>query len=401
METHKPLGLALICSPDGSILKVLMDDFTIAAIKPGNLFLDFIDHSCQEKGQEFLARLGGGKAQIDWELSVLTDREIRLLHFFGVTTHLGLFILGVTSRQGAQLLVDGLKSSNNEQTISGALEEISFLSQSSPGAGADVYEELTAINNEMASLQRELARRNAELKAANDQLEALNDQKNQLLGMAAHDLRAPLGVVLTYSEFLLDEAAHRWSDEHLEFISDMKLSAEFMLRLVNDLLDLSRIEAGTLTLDLQTTDLSSLVSHNVSLNRVLAAKKGIALALRIESIIPAMNIDRSKIEQALNNLITNAIKFSHPATSVEVCLRLIENEVVVSVKDEGQGIPADEMEKLFKPFQKTSVSSTAGEQSTGLGLAITRKVIEGHRGRIWVESQVGRGSTFSFTLPLS
>ena len=116
--------------------------------------------------------------------------------------------------------------------------------------------------------------------------------------------------------------------------------------------------------------------------------------------MPVLALDEQKLEQALNNLIGNAVKFSYPESVVEVDIRRLGEEVVVSVRDHGQGIPAHETKQLFQPFATTSVRGTAGEKSTGLGLAITRKVVEGHGGRIWLESRVGEGSTFSFSLPL-
>lgn len=117
--------------------------------------------------------------------------------------------------------------------------------------------------------------------------------------------------------------------------------------------------------------------------------------------MPEVAIDRGKIEQVLNNLIGNAVKFSHPGRAVHVSITAADGIATVAVRDQGQGMPEADLSKLFKPFSKTSVQSTGGEQSTGLGLAIVRNIVEGHGGRIWVESEVGRGSTFSFTLPLA
>jgi signal transduction histidine kinase len=119
-----------------------------------------------------------------------------------------------------------------------------------------------------------------------------------------------------------------------------------------------------------------------------------------DSVIPFMMIDKAKIEQVLNNLITNAVKFSNPGSSVEMRLTKSGEDVVLSVTDHGLGIPPQELDKLFKPFQRTSVRSTGGEESTGLGLAIVRKVVVGHAGKVWVDSEVGKGSTFYASLPI-
>ena len=172
-----------------------------------------------------------------------------------------------------------------------------------------------------------------------------------------------------------------------------------MLKLINDLLDVAKIESGRLDLELATGDLCGQIEENLTMNRMLAEKKGIRLDFAPECGVPLFRFDPGKIEQVLNNLISNAIKFSAPGTAVTVQASRVNDSVVVSVRDHGQGIPAEELDKLFKPFGKTTVRSTAGEKSTGLGLAICRKIVEGHGGRIWAESEVGKGSTFSFSLP--
>ncbi len=235
----------------------------------------------------------------------------------------------------------------------------------------------------------------------NSALEALNEQKNRLLGMAAHDLRNPLGVILAYSDFLETEAFAVLNEDQRDFVSTIKSTSEFMLNLINELLDVSTIESGQLQLECTPTDLNELARHNVSRNRVLAHQKRIELDFEGSENFPPLTIDRGKIEQVLNNLIGNAVKYSHPDTRVTVRLSRNENQVTVSVSDQGQGIPEEDLPKLFKAFGRTSVQATAGEQSTGLGLAIVRKIVEGHGGKMSVQSRVGEGSTFSFTLPVA
>jgi len=136
------------------------------------------------------------------------------------------------------------------------------------------------------------------------------------------------------------------------------------------------------------------------LNRVLAAKKQIEIELMDEPL-PLLLLDASKIEQVLNNLLSNAIKFSPPRTTIRVRVARADDQILLAVQDQGPGIPPNELDKLFKPFQRTSVKSTAGEKGTGLGLSIVKKIVEGHHGKIWVESQVGQGTTFFVALPLS
>lgn len=254
-----------------------------------------------------------------------------------------------------------------------------------------LYDDLSRLNNELATAQRALAKSNAEL-------DRLNIQKNELLGIAAHDLRNPLQVILTYSHFLLEEAAGL-AAEHREFVRTIRSSSQFMLHLVDDLLDVARIEAGTLDLDLAPVDLGALVERNVALNRVLAEPKGTHIELRREGEIPEMVLDAPKTEQVLNNLIGNAVKFSPPGSTVEVRLARREEGVALSVRDQGAGIRPEELETLFRPFQKGRNRSTAGEKSTGLGLAIVKRIVEGHRGEIRVDSAPGEGTVFHVLLP--
>lgn len=247
----------------------------------------------------------------------------------------------------------------------------------------------------------ELEQLTTELRAKNGELARLVEQKNRFLGIAAHDLRNPLGVILGYTELLLSGDAGAVNEEQAEILSVVNSSVDFMLGLINDLLDMSMIQAGALRLDMRPADFGAIVRKNVATNRVVADKKRIALLLREEVKLEPLVIDRRKIEQVLNNLISNAVKYSHPRTTVEIRVAREGDEVVISVKDQGVGIPRSELENLFRPFQKTSARSTAGERSTGLGLAIVRIIVEGHRGRIWVESEVGRGSTFHVSLPIN
>jgi signal transduction histidine kinase len=178
-------------------------------------------------------------------------------------------------------------------------------------------------------------------------------------------------------------------------------NGEFMLKLIDNLLDVAKIESGRLDLELATGDLCDLIEENLTMNRMLAEKKGIRLDFAPECGLPLFRFDRGKVEQVLNNLISNALKFSEPGTAIAVQTSRVNGSVVVSVRDHGQGIPAEELDKLFKPFGRTTVRSTAGEKSTGLGLAISRRIVEGHGGRIWAESEPGKGSSFSFSLPVA
>jgi len=390
-------GVVLLCDRQGRVLNVLRDDLDFGSRVPvGSPLAGLADAGVQEKVAGFLAELQERQAAYDWQITAFVDGALVPLHFAGAQVKDDFLVVVASSRHGLGRLNEELMLINNEQTnaLRAALKELSDRSRRALGGDAGVYDELTELNNELANLQREMARKNAEL-------EKLNQQKNRFLGMAAHDLRSPLGVILSYSEFLQAEAGAVLNDEQREFVTTIKDTSQFMLNLVNDLLDVSTIESGQLRLNLESTDLVHLVERNVALNRVLANQKEIAIEFDPPPAPVELACDPGKLAQVLNNLIGNAVKFSHRGTRVRVRLTATASAVTVAIQDQGQGIPAADLPLLFKPFARVSVRSTAGEQSTGLGLAICRKVIEGHGGSIRVESEVGRGSTFIVTLPIA
>jgi len=237
-----------------------------------------------------------------------------------------------------------------------------------------------------------------QLVASNSALTALNQQLNTFVGMAAHDLRNPLGVVLSFSKFLMRDSSRTFTPQQITFLTSIQTSAEFMLHLVNDLLDVSTIEAGKLTLDLRSFDVAALVDANVTLLRILAQEKEIEIVVTAVRPTPLVG-DARRLEQVLTNLLTNAIKYSHKQTRIDVSVRTADGQVEIAVRDRGQGIPTNELDRLFLPFSVTSVRATQGETSTGLGLMIAKKVVEAHHGRIRVESTEGEGSTFFVSLP--
>lgn len=259
--------------------------------------------------------------------------------------------------------------------------------------------EIEFLQHRLIKLNAGLTNMTRELQMTNAKLSEVNNLKNQFLGAAAHDLRNPLGVILNYGEFLLDEVGPSLTEEHRGFISSICKSSSFMLGLVNNLLDAVQIDAGQLALNREPVDLPKLVGQNIALNRVLSSKKRISLEFVSDPESFEVDVDPGKIEQVLNNLITNAVKFSLPGTTVRIHLAEQSGIVEIRVIDQGVGIPKSELGKLFKPFSKTSVRATANEPCTGLGLAIAHRIVEGHGGKLTVESRPGKGSTFTVRFP--
>jgi signal transduction histidine kinase len=269
----------------------------------------------------------------------------------------------------------------------------------------DEVADLARLHDSMISRLQEtggsIARVTAELHDRNLRLAELNDQKNEFVGMAAHDLRNPLAVFLGFTELMLKGHIGKLSEEQEQVVAVLRRDSEFMLGLVNDLLDVAKIESGKVNLDLKPVDLGALAEENVALNRLLAEKNGVKLALKRPGNLPSLSLDRPKIWQVFNNLLSNAVKFSQPGTLTTVELTPVTGGVAIEVRDQGAGIPPNDMESLFEPFSRGTTTPVEGERCTGLGLVIVKKIVESHGGTIKVESKVGVGSTFTVFLPES
>ncbi|MCA9662994.1 MAG: response regulator, partial [Myxococcales bacterium] len=280
---------------------------------------------------------------------------------------------------------------NNEQTnrLRDALKELSRR----PPPTDELYNEMSRLNSELATVQRELARRNA-------RLEQLNREKNELLGMAAHDLRNPMAAVLSLSQHLLRDAERSLAPRQIEMLGHLRDSSEHMLALVEDLLSLTTLETGTLRLALEATDLPELVGRAIRLARELAADKDVRIDYRRDCDGPRVAaLDPHKITQALDNLLSNAVKFSHPGSAIEVRLRCEAGAATIAVADRGIGMDEAHLRELFQPF-RAGRPGTKGERTTGLGLAIVQRIVRGHGGEVEVESAPDVGTTFTITLPL-
>jgi len=262
------------------------------------------------------------------------------------------------------------------------------------------YENAVQKNDELNKVHNDLIEAHRQLEQKNIELEKLNREKNHFLSIAAHDLRNPLTIIYTTADLITEELKEKTSEETIEFLEMIKQSSKFMRDLIEELLDVSIIDSGNLSICLEPVDIMELIRNNVSLNRVIAGRKQITVEFNPLNNLPMFQLDRKKIEQVLNNLISNAIKYSYPQSRVVIDSKCEEGNLVISVHDTGQGIPSSEMNKLFKPFQKMSVKTTSGESSTGLGLVIVRKIIEAHHGKVWAESRLNIGTTFNISLPL-
>ena len=287
---------------------------------------------------------------------------------------------------------------DNELLVSGEIDLVRINNQ---------HRHMVSLNHEISNLQRQLTKEKVllesaleELQETNEKLAILNEEKNRFMNMAAHDLRSPIATAISFTDILLHDEEDFPEETRKEFLKNIEERLNFSIQLMTELLDVSKIEAGTLTLNLQTNDYIALVKQSVGFNQLVADYKDMTIRSSFHEDSLAFVFDRNKMEQVLNNLISNAIKFSHHGSEIQVRVRRHPDHVETSVIDQGLGIAEDEIPILFKPFQKTSTLPTGGEKSTGLGLAICKKIVEEHKGEITVNSVKGEGSEFTFTIPL-
>lgn len=246
-----------------------------------------------------------------------------------------------------------------------------------------------------------IKKKKQQLEDANTRLEAVSQEKNKYIGIAAHDIRSPLGNIYLLSQLLLGRGSRDSLDpqqkEFIELINKISASA---LSLLNNILDISQIEAGTLRLKKEHQDYISFLREVIEMNKFIALNKEQTIALESSEPQLLLHFDKTYMGQALLNLLTNAVKYSHRGSPIVIAVRLEQGLVCTRVVDKGVGIRAEDKDKIFRPFQKAQNQPTGGEQSSGLGLAIVKKIVEAHNGSIGVESKHNKGTTFYFNLPL-
>lgn len=234
-----------------------------------------------------------------------------------------------------------------------------------------------------------------------EQLNSARTAETRLLGMAAHDLRNPLGSIRSLAEFLRNGTVGPLTTDQLDLVNTIHTTSQAMLTLVSDLLDVATIKAGELKIVPELQCLDELIETSVYLAKIAAAPKKIDITLAASAAITPVPVDAAKIKQVVDNLLSNAVKYSPPGSTVTVELHANDRACSFSVKDQGPGIPEHERDKLFQDFGRLSVRPTGGELSTGLGLAICRKIVDAHRGTIVAENLPDGGCEFRVTLPLT
>jgi signal transduction histidine kinase len=267
-------------------------------------------------------------------------------------------------------------------------------------AGGDFSRHVAVGNrDELGALAANLNRMSDELGRLYDQLEAANRHKSEFLANMSHELRTPLNAVIGFSDLLLERTFGALNDKQNEYIGIMLTSGRHLLSLINDILDLSKIEAGRMELELAQFDVAMAVDNAVTLVRDRAARHDLTLAVEVEPNLPLVVGDERKIKQILLNLFSNAVKFTPDGGRIEVRAGRTDAGVEIAVTDTGVGIAPEDHAAIFEEFRQVGNDYVRKREGTGLGLALTRRFVELHGGRIRVESEPGKGSTFTFTLP--
>jgi signal transduction histidine kinase len=251
--------------------------------------------------------------------------------------------------------------------------------------------------DELGALAANLNRMNDELRRLYEELETASRHKSQFLATVSHELRTPLNAIIGFSEVLHEQMFGELNEQQLGYTRDVLESGHHLLALINDLLDLSKVEAGRMELELSRVSLRMVLESGITVNADAAARRGIELRLSVEPDEITLDADERKLRQVIFNLLSNAVKFTPPGGAVDVSAERRDGKVEVAVADSGPGIAAQNAELIFEEFRQAD----GAEEGTGLGLPLARRFVELHGGRLWLESVVGEGSTFRFELPIS
>jgi signal transduction histidine kinase len=262
-------------------------------------------------------------------------------------------------------------------------------------AAGDFSRRLEVDNrDELGALAANVNRMNDELRRLYDELESVSRHKSEFLANMSHELRTPLNAIIGFSELLQLQVPGALNEEQLGYVGDVLDAGRHLLSLINDILDLSKVEAGKMELDVTEFSLREALEAGLTMHADRAGRAGVALDLALDPEEITIQADERKLRQVVFNLLSNAVKFTPPGGRIGISARLTNGTVEVDVTDTGAGVSAVDAERIFEEF-----ASGATAEGTGLGLPLSRRFVELHGGRLWVESVPGQGSAFRFTMP--
>ena len=282
-----------------------------------------------------------------------------------------------------------------EDSILGAL----VVRRRRPGAFSPQIAELVETFASQSALAMQHARFFQQLERKSREVEIASRHKSEFLASMSHELRTPLNAVIGFSDVLLDRVFGELTSKQEEYLEDIRDSGKHLLELLNEILDLSKIEAGKMQLELANTSLRETLEHGLAMVRERANRQDLSLDLTLDPGVDVVVADSLRLTQVIANLLTNAVKFTPAGGTIEASARRVANEIHVSVKDSGIGIAEADQARIFDAFQQGPRTVSAAAEGTGLGLTLCKQIAELHGGRLWVESHVGAGSTFTFAIP--
>jgi two-component system, NtrC family, sensor kinase len=278
-------------------------------------------------------------------------------------------------------------------------DELGGLGDELNGMAASLQASVQSLEQKVEERTRELQQALTELSRKGRQLEVASKHKSEFLANMSHELRTPLNAIIGFSQVLRQRLFGPINEKQEEYLDDILSSGNHLLDLINDVLDLSKVEAGQVELEVATFSLREALERGVMIVREPAANHGVRLSVELAPGVDLVEGDERRLRQVIVNLLSNAVKFTPEGGSIVVASAQVDGEMQVSVTDTGPGIAAADRERIFEEFQQTDVGVQQRE-GTGLGLALSKRLVELHGGRIWVESELGHGSRFVFTLPI-
>ena len=278
-------------------------------------------------------------------------------------------------------------------------DDLGALAEDLNRMAASLQKSHAELEHKVDERTRELQVTLEQLAAKSRELESASKHKSEFLANMSHELRTPLNAIIGFSQVLQQKLFGEVNAKQEEYLQDILSSANHLLALINDVLDLAKVEAGQVELEKGLFSLREALEGGVVMVRERASKNGVKLELELDPAVDLVEGDERRIRQVVFNLLSNAVKFTPRGGQVDVSTSRQDGEVLVAVTDTGPGIAPDDQARIFEEFQQTDVGAEQRE-GTGLGLALSKRLAELHGGRIWVESELGRGSTFTFTLPV-
>ncbi len=389
MKNENINGFAISCTEEGIIQQILYDNNILPDETVGKLlsaltkkhFSDILD---------LIVELKTDKEIKNKRQEITLKNEKTIFYICGKSENKNLIICGGQELSDIQNLY---KKFINEDADFPANSENT---ENTDNKSDDTYyiDELTKMNNELANMQRELVKKN-------HKMQKLIEKNKFLMNMATHDLYNPVVKINKFADLLANRYSSLSDAKKKDFIQIIFSASEMAMSLLDDLKSNMRLETENLKLYYKNVDLVHFLKANINENRFSLNERGIHIKLQHDKEMIKIPIDPLKIGQVMNNLIQNAARFSDAGSIITILVKTDDGKAIVTVSDEGVGIHEEDLKNIFEPFISINTDERGNKGNMGLGLMIARKIVKAHKGKIWVESQYGKGTSFHFTLPLT